>query len=204
MDNYQIQAQQAKAIFLKRDHSEIARKVHLHMDENYLYVNFLCKPYRIDRKTADLSFFDHGTWCDGNSHGEIMTLLDILCVSAPDRNLAGQWESMTSFGLMFHQNLLEEQRDAWAERFSRDPDGFRRACIFVGAKPVSGGDMAFAFEICDGLCAILQFWDGDEEFSPRVRWLWDKNAKMYLKYETMYFAVEAILERIGAAMDRSI
>ena len=63
------------------------------------------------------------------------------------------------------------------------------------------GDVSFAFELFDGLRIWLQFWEGDEEFPPRLRFLWDENALQYLKYETMYFAVPLLLQRIRENMD---
>ena len=56
--------------------------------------------------------------------------------------------------------------------------------------------MAFALELFDGLKIAIQFWEGDEEFAPRVRYLWDSNALMYLKYETMWFAIGMMQRRI--------
>lgn len=202
MGNYEIQACHAKQLFCKRDHAEIAQKLGLENDETFLYVKFLCKPYRIARKTGDISRLESGEWVDANSYREVMVLLDILCDSAPQRFLSGKWKSMGAFGMMFHQNLLEQQRDVWAERFDREQNEFSRACEALGGTKIPGGDITYTFELCDGLCVALQFWMGDEEFPPRVRWLWDENAKMYLKYETMYFAVELILHRIAQEMDR--
>ena len=47
----------------------------------------------------------------------------------------------------------------------------------------------------------IQFWEGDEEFPPRVRWLWEENALMYLKYETMWFFLGLLRSRIRERMD---
>ena len=48
----------------------------------------------------------------------------------------------------------------------------------------------------DGLRIGVLFWAGDEEFLPRLRYLWDENAKQYIRYETMYFAVNLLLRRL--------
>ena len=67
----------------------------------------------------------------------------------------------------------------------------------LGAEAIAGGDLGYAFELFDGLKIGLLFWHGDEEFYPRVRYLWDQNAKQYIRYETMYFAVELLRRRIN-------
>ena len=195
-NNYLIQAQQAKERFLTYDQEKLIRKFGLQFDTQYLYVNFLCKQYRLNRTTGDLQRQSCGEWVDGNTYEEVMTLLDLLCDSRDDCCLAHSWQNMQSFGLQFHQNLLEEHRDPSAERFDREPERLHRAAKALGAEAIAGGDIGYAFELFDGLKIGLLFWHGDEEFAPRIRYLWDANAKQYIRYETMYFAVDLLLRRI--------
>ena len=194
--NYAIQARSAKKRFLTYDQQTLIRKFGLAWDEQYLYTVLLSRPYRLCRATGDMEKQVDGVWTDGNSFEEVMTLLDLLCDAREDRCLSGNWKSMQNFGLMFHQNLLEEQRDTAAERFDREPEIFRRGCQALGGKPVSGADMAYSIELFDGLPICVQFWHGDEEFRPRLRYLWDENANQYIRYETMYYAVSLLKTRI--------
>ena len=195
-DNYLIQAQQAKQRFLTYDQQALIRKFQLSADDTYLYVTLLRQTYRLCRRTGDLQKLDSGNWLDGNTYEEVMTLLDLLCDSRNDRSLSGIWKNMQSFGLQFHQNLLEEERDPFAVLLDTDPDLFHRAAAALGAEPIRGGDIGYAFELFDGLKIGLLFWHGDEEFAPRIRYLWDRNAKQYIRYETMYFAVSLLRRRI--------
>jgi len=199
-DNYRIQADQAKRHFLTYDQQALIEKFPLEADENYLYMTLLSQPYRLCRKTGSPERFSRDRWIDGNSFEEVMTLLDLLCDSREDRCLAGQLQSMQTFGLRFHQNLLET-RDLFAEQIDRNPHSFRRACEGLGGQPIPHCDMGYAVELFDGLTAAIQFWHSDEEFPARVRWLWDGNALQYLKYETMYFAIGLIKKRITEAME---
>ena len=57
-------------------------------------------------------------------------------------------------------------------------------------------------ELFDGLKIGILFWHGDEEFAPRLRWLWDANAGMYIRYETMYFAVGLLRKRLTEEMSK--
>lgn len=199
-DNYAIQAANAKVSFLKYDQQKLIEKLKLPYDETYLYPYFLGRQYRIHRKTAHFSWQSGNTWHDGNSFGEVMTMLDLICDSSPSRFVSHRWKDMKAFGRMFHRNLLEE-RDPWAEKFDADPEGLRRACIALGGTPLPQGDVCYAMELFDGLPIALQLWLGDEEFPPSLRLLWDENALMYLKYETMYYAKGLILERITEIME---
>lgn len=194
--NYLLQARSAKQRFLSYDQQKLIQKFCLEWDETFLYTTLLGRKYRICRQTGDMDCLTDGGWADGNSYEEVMTLLDLLCDSRDDRFIAGRWKSMESFGLMFHQNLLQDERDPLAERFDREPEALRKAGLAIGGKPQAGADIAFVFEVFDGLPIVLQFWHGDEEFAPRIRWLWDENARMYIRYETMYFAVGLLRRRI--------
>lgn len=200
-DNYLLQAQQAKRHFLTYDQNKLADKLNAKMDERYLYISFFNAPYRIHRQTVDIQRMKQDTWVDANSYEEVMTLLDLVCDSREDRWLTGRWKSMSDFGLQFHQNLLEEKKDALASRIDEDPDRYRKACKALRGRPVSNCDIGFAFGLFDGLEICVQFWHGDEEFFPRIRFLWDENALQYLRYETMYFAVGLLRRRLHEHMD---
>ena len=199
-NNYTVQARQAKELFLSYDQKALIAKLKLHFDERYLYVPMLSETYRISRESGDICREAKSGWIDANSFEEVMTLLDLVCDSRDDRFLSGRWKSMTDFGLMFHRNLMETARDPWAETFQDHPEAFHRACLALGGRPLAQGDIAYAIEFFDGLEIVLQLWFGDEEFPPNLRFLWDENALMYIKYETMYFAKGLLLERIRGLM----
>lgn len=199
-DNYARQAMQAKQGFLRYDQQKIIDKLGLAFDDAFLYPVLLGQTYRVSRTTADMERRVGTAWVDANTHEEVMTLLDLLCDSREDRRLSGKWKNMASFGLMFHQNLLENARDPWAEKFQNHPEAFRRACLTLGGRELPTGDIAYAIEVFDGLEIAVQLWFGDEEFPPNLRWLWDENATMYLKYETMFYARSLLLRLLEAAM----
>ncbi len=192
-----MQAQQAKRHFLTYDQEKLIAKFGLAADDAFIFVNLLGKQYRIDRKTGDFSRREGEHWQDGNSFEEVMTLLDLLCDSRDDRHLSGRWRSMQSFGLEFHQNLLENRRDGLADYFDTQPEKLRQACRALHAEPIPGGDMGYAVELFDGLKIGILFWAGDEEFTPRFRYLWDENADQYIRYETMFYAVDLLRQRLG-------
>nr|MBQ8244504.1 DUF3786 domain-containing protein [Oscillospiraceae bacterium] len=199
-DNYAIQARQAKDLFLTYDQQKLIHKFRMQHDEMYLYLPMLSQLHRIHRTTGDMARLTEAGWVDANSHGEVMTLLDLICDSREDRVTSGRWKNMGSFGLLFHRSLLENPRDPWADRFEADPEGFRRACLALGGEPFPNGDIAYSMELFDGLRILVQLWFGDEEFPASLRLLWDENALMYIKYETMWFAKGMLLNRIAEYM----
>ena len=195
-DNYALQAKQARERFLTYDQQALIEKLKLKYDKDYLYTAMLGEPYRIHRETGDIQRYFRGCWTDANSFGETLTLLDLVCDSREDRFVAGRWKNMADFGLMFHRNLVENKADPWAEKFQARPEAFRSACEALGGVSFPQGDIAYAIELFDGLSILVQLWFGDEEFPACLRFLWDENALMYIKYETMYFAKGLLLQKI--------
>lgn len=199
-NNYLLQAAQAKRCFLTYDQNALIRKLNLAYDDEYLYPVLFSRRYRLSRKTGDLEREENGVWRDANTHEEVMTLLDFVCDSKADRSVSGRWKNMADFGHTFHQSLLEE-RDPNAEWFQSRPEDFRRACEALGGKEQPMGDIAYALEVFDGLPLLVQLWFGDEDFPASLRFLWDENALQYLKYETMYYARNLLLQRLKAEME---
>lgn len=187
-DNYKIQFQNAQKFFLTYDQEKLIRKFRLKHDEAYLYMTMYGSPYRLCRRTGNLEKFK-GTWVDANTFGEVMTLLDILCDSREDRFLTGKWMSTQMFGKYFHSGLLEPTFDELADAFDKNPGALERACRALGGRPIQGGDEAWAVEVMDGLEIGIFFWHADDEFPAQVRFFWDENALMYIKYETMHYAL---------------
>lgn len=187
-DNYKIQFQNAQKFFLTYDQEKLIEKFRLKHDENFLYVTMYGSSYRLCRHTGSLERFQE-TWVDANTFGEVMTLLDILCDSRADRFLTGKWMSTQMFGRYFHSGLLEPTFDALADAFDKKPDALAKACQALGGHPIKGGDEAWAVEVMDGLQIGIFFWHADDEFPAQLRFFWDENALMYIKYETMHYTL---------------
>lgn len=199
VDNYRLQVEGAKKYFLRYDQETLIGKLKLRFDADYLYTNMLCKTYRIHRRTGTVERLDEN-WVETNSHGEVMTLLDLVCDSRADRFCTGRWKNMTNFGAMFHRSLMEQQADPFARAIQENPEGFRRACEALGGILEPGGDIAYALPVFEDLKILVRFWEEDEDFPPTVSWMWEENALMYLKYETMWFALGMLKQEIREKM----
>ena len=198
-DNYAVQASLAKEAFLRYDQEVLCRKLGLERDADYLYAVLLGKRYRIHRTTAAFQRLDDD-WVSADSFGEVMTLLDMICDSREDRHLSGRWKNMVSFGHQFHRDLMDAS-DPTAERFAADPEAFARACEALGGERLPQGDVGYAVELFDGLKIGIQLWLGDDEFPSALKYMWDENALMYIRYETMYYAVGLLLRRLREEME---
>ncbi|HIT34032.1 MAG TPA: DUF3786 domain-containing protein [Candidatus Faecousia intestinigallinarum] len=202
-DNYAIQTGLAQQRFLTYDQEALIRKFQLKADQDYLYTAMLGSPYRICRKTGSLERWDETRWVSGNSFNEVLTLFDVLCDSKPARSLSGRWKPMGDFGMQIHSGLLEQDRDPAAGAFDQAPALLRRGCEAMGGIPMPGADVAYRVELCLGLPILVQFWHGDEDFPPRLRYLWDEGSRDFIRYETMFYAVGLLKERIWEINGRS-
>ena len=150
--------------------------------------------------TGDMERLHHGEWVDGNGFGEVMTILDWLCDSRADRYITGRWINIVDHGHYFHRNLQEESADPDAIIFDRHPEAFVTACEALKGEKLPGADIGYAIELIDGLRIFVQLWHGDEEFPPRLRFLWDENTTRYISYETTWYALGLLLERLRGQM----
>jgi len=200
MNNYDIQLLQGKKRFLTYDQQELIRRCHLKFDETYFYIRFLAEDYRICRSSGDMERLHGGEWTDGNSFAEVMTILDWLCDSKPERYITGRWVNIVTQGHYFHRGLQEEKDDPDADLFDKNPTAFASACEKLKGEKLPGADVGYAIELLDGLRIFVQLWHGDEEFKPRLRCLWDENVSQYLRYETTWYAVGLLMKRIRENM----
>ena len=198
-DNYAIQTRQAQERFLTYDQQELIARCRLHHDEDYLYIRFLGSPYRICRHNGSMERKAGDRWVDGNSFHEVLTILDWLCDSRPDRYITGRWINPATSGPSFHTGL-QEGEDPNAAFFDAHPKEFCSACLALGGEEFPGADLSFAIELVDGLRILVQLWHGDEEFPARVRCLWDENTYKYIRYETTWYATGLLLKRIRQHM----
>lgn len=198
-DNYAIAAAQARQLFHNYDHQALARKLRAKMDGTYLYAQMLSQTYRICRSTGDIFAFSGGVWQKTENFNETLTLLDLVCDSREDRHINGRWKNMSDFGHQFHRILLE-YADPWAQYLQDNQEKLETVCRLLNAREYPLRDKAYSIPLFEDLSVMLKLVYGDDEFPASVRWLWDENALQYIKYETMYYAVNMIRTRIEDKM----
>lgn len=199
-DNYQIQAAQAKARFLTYDQQELIERCKLSFDGDYLYTALFGEAYRICRRSGDMQRQHWGRWVDANGFAEVMTILDWLCDSRADRYITGRYVNIVTQGHYFHRNLQETKEDPDAQLFTSHPEAFRAACRALGGEPMDGADIGYAIELLDGVKVFIKLWYGDEDFPAQVLCLWEENVLRYIRYETTWFALGLLIERIKENM----
>ena len=200
-DNYAVLADRARQLFLTYDQNRLIANAPVTADQAYIYLRVLDRTCRISRSRGYIQWPDGECWQDSTLPGDYLTIFDYLCDSKPDRTLSGRWLSMANFGNLFHTGLLENSVPSPLElRIDREPEAFRRACRALGGVPFDRCDIGFRLPLFPDLPVAVQFWHSDDEFGPRLRWLWDENALSFIRYETMYYALGILRGRLSARM----
>ena len=202
-NNYEIQAAQARGLFCQRDLQTLTQMHRLQTDASWLYLRLFGSDYRVGRADGHIFRQQDGCWVCADGFNETLTIFDLLCDGKPDRHPAGTWRTTADFGGHVHrEHAFDDAADpsSLEQKADRQPEQLARACCALGGTPVGGADCAFVVPFFEDLCVMVQFWHGDEEFLPRLQFLWDANADQYLRYETMYYAMNLMRERLLAGM----
>ena len=200
MDNYDLQVDIAKRIFLEYDQQLLIRKYGLIADENFLYLTYLNTPCRIIRNTGGVEECRENQWQECRDYSTVMTLYDLLCYhkgeSAPV--LAGQWCAVGTF-IVAGITKTDGFTRKYAQYFDACPEQLRLACEKLGGvflQPMAGADLTCKFYATPFFPVLMQFWAGDEDFPPKLLILWDRNTDQFLHFETTFYLQGDLLHRL--------
>ena len=200
VSNYDLQVDIAKRIFMEYDHQRLIRKFGLKADDSWIYLTYLNTSCRISRANGSIEEFIDTGWRECRSYDTVMTIYDILCYHKGDEApvLSGQWCTVGNFivaGIT--------QADGFARKYAKLFDGhlaqFKAACEQMGGEVLSrmaGADLTCRFWATPFFPVLLQFWEGDEDFSPKLMLLWDSNTPGFLHFETTFYLQGDLLERL--------
>lgn len=202
-NNYAIQADYAKGLFLQYDQEEIIRKLSLKADEDYLYLPFLGWEYRVHRITASVEKRnDGGEFADGNSFEEVLTIFDYLCYSKAGAQLTGEWVTLASLGRNIHSgNGGRDFFSATAKMLEPYEERLDEAFVRLGGRKMPVGEPGYVLFAFPVLPVYVQYWRGDEEFPPQLRFLFDAKADEIIHYETMYYLIGVFVQRLMALLE---
>ena len=194
-DNYAVQAEDARLRFLTYDQSLMPAE----KDGSFLYLPFCGCDYRISRSDGHIFRKAGNDWLSADSHGEVLTIFDYLCDAKPGRAPAQEAVSMAFLGGHVHDSLASAP-GRLELAIDRDPAAFRRACLALGGREIQDGDLCFELDLFDDLPIRLRFWHADEDFPPSLDLQWDKNALLFIRYETTWFAAGVLRRQIAHKM----
>jgi len=206
ISNYDLQVDIGKRIFLEHDQELLIRKFRLKADEQYIYLTYLNTLCRISRFSGGIEEYISNIWQECRNFSTVMTVYDLLCYhkggTAP--MLFHQWCAVGSFVVTGVTNT-ETFTKKYAARFDGHLEELRSACQQLGGvlqPPMAGADLTCKLPVTPFFPVLLQFWEGDEEFPPKLLLLWDRNTDKFMHFETTFYLQGDLLERLWNNMKK--
>jgi len=205
VSNYDLQVDIGRRIFLQYDQALLIRKYSLQADARWIYLTYLNTPCRISRTDGQIDELHDGGWAECRNFGTVMTVYDLLChhegECAPV--LSGQWCAVGNFVVtgVTDTGTFTKKMAALLDGHTEE---LKAACEKLGGtfeKRMAGADITCRIPVTDFFPVLLQFWEGDEEFPPKLMLLWDKNAMQFLHFETTFYLQGDLLERLRREVD---
>ena len=201
MSNYDKMLAQAQKLFLSYDQDAIIRRWNLAHDGEYLYAEYMTEALRIDRRTGAVSYARppaEGEYRAAGFVNEGMALFDLLTRSPVRPRPTGRWAGISTLGGIIgagHDRTLSHE--GTAGQFQGRCDALAAACRRLGGVPDGRGDVSYAIPVFRDFKILFQFWDGDDEFPASIRYLFDENALQYMHYETLWYVMGALSDRLA-------
>lgn len=200
-DNYDKQVMISRELFMKYDQQKMIEKYDLQADKRYIYLPMLNQWYRIDRQSGAVE--TEAGEC--RSFNVAMTLYDVLCCSGSKPVLAHQWVTMANMQMISSSPNSGIFTRKYAEAFSGKVELVEEACRQIGGRRpavAAGADVCWEFDLFPFLPVQFRFWDGDDEFPPQIKLLWDKNTLEFMHFETTYYALGWLMSELKQQVGR--
>jgi hypothetical protein len=132
----------------------------------------------------------------------VQLLLLHYLITSDGISLRNQWISFRDLpdGRVYYP-AFREGSEAWLlSRFGSDPGGLDSAATALGGESAELGDRGYVFWAFPRLPIAVLLWEGDDEFPPEMRILFDATAPNYLPTEDL-----AVIARyLTACLVRSV
>ena len=104
-------------------------------------------------------------------------------------------------GATFFRGPHEIPTNLISSRYSDDIDKFRKTCDQLDGIPLSMADAAYVFKITPRIPVAVLYWDGDDEFPPESKILFDKSVTEHLALDIIFALAVDICTRIARPID---
>lgn len=203
--NYDLQVDVGRRIFMEYDQELLIRKFTLDADGQWIYLTYLNTPFRISRADGRIEELRSGQWAECRNYSTVMTIYDLLCyhqgANAPA--LFHVWCTVGTFIVTGVQDTGTFTKK-YAALFDGHTEELKAACIKLGGiheKRMAGADISCRIPVTPFFPVLLQFWEGDDEFPPKIQLMWDRNATGFLHFETTFYLQGDLLERLKNCME---
>lgn len=180
--NYDQVIENWRLKFLEMDQEELIRKFQLEADEEFLYIIYFSKRFRIDRKNGFITE-------DGKSPGfdTVMNIYNTFYYSAAHPVASGnlvafrQVKRVYPFEAAYRRTIIFRLQ----ELFAGKTEELRKACEALGGTLLPQGDVGYVLPVFPFLNIAVLFWDKDEEFEAQANMLFDSEITEFMHEENI-------------------
>ena len=180
--NYDQVIENWRLKFLEMDQEELIRKFQLEADEEFLYIIYFSKRFRIDRKNGFITE-------DGKSPGfdTVMNIYNTFYYSAAHPVASGnlvafrQVKRVYPFEAAYKRTIISRLQ----ELFAGKTEELRKACEALGGTLLPQGDVGYVLPVFPFLNIAVLFWDKDEEFEAQANMLFDSEITEFMHEENV-------------------
>lgn len=180
--NYDQVIENWRLKFLEMDQEELIRKFQLEADEEFLYIIYFSKRFRIDRKNGFITE-------DGKSPGfdTVMNIYNTFYCSAAHPVASGnlvafrQVKRVYPFEAAYRRTIIFRLQ----ELFAGKTEELRKACEALGGTLLPQGDVGYVLPVFPFLNIAVLFWDKDEEFEAQANMLFDSEITEFMHEENV-------------------
>lgn len=180
--NYDQVIENWRLKFLEMDQEELIRKFQLEADEEFLYIIYFSKRFRIDRKNGFITE-------DGKSPGfdTVMNIYNTFYYSAAHPVASGnlvafrQVKRVYPFEDAYRRTIIFRLQ----ELFAGKTEELRKACEALGGTLLPQGDVGYVLPVFPFLNIAVLFWDKDEEFEAQANMLFDSEITEFMHEENV-------------------
>ena len=180
--NYDQVIENWRLKFLEMDQEELIRKFQLEADEEFLYIIYFSKRFRIDRKNGFITE-------DGKSPGfdTVMIIYNTFYYSAAHPVASGnlvafrQVKRVYPFEAAYRRTIISRLQ----ELFAGKTEELRKACEVLGGTLLPQGDVGYVLPVFPFLNIAVLFWDKDEEFEAQANMLFDSEITEFMHEENV-------------------
>jgi len=196
-DNYEIAKDNARRYFLTFNQSEVEARPFISSDSVSFFLSLAGQNCRVSRETGTVELQQpDGTWTEAGFNAAL-TVYDLLCFSRTDARASGEFVTIGQLNNVFTSSANSDFYRSRAAWFNDRQDALNNACRKMGGVPAAAkGDIAWLLPMTDFLSMVLQFWESDEEFPPSLTVLVDSRILDFMHFETVWYAVGHIMDRL--------
>ncbi len=176
--------------FLTYDQEKIISVFNLEHDEAAMYIDFLGRHYRIDRREGFMYDGDRRASID-----ETVSVYELLTTSDHVPYITGKWESVASLCANTTDTSLGRYIE-YLQPFHDNTALMQKTLQKMGAEPAVKGDASAVLTVYPGLPVWFQYWAADDEFPASVQFLFDAEVTAHFRWSLLWNLMTMITDRM--------